>query len=296
MTTTTSYLQEQAERVSIHLATLLSENDTHHALLFEAARYSLLGSGKRLRPVLCLAATEALGGNTDHALDPACALEMIHTYSLIHDDLPCMDDDDFRRGIPTLHKVYNDAHAVLTGDFLLTHAFGVVAAAPHLTAEKKVAITACLAKRAGGDGMVAGQILDIAYTGKKVSLTTLENIHLHKTAALITAAIECGGIVSSATPEQLLLLRAIGRDLGLAFQIVDDIIDVTASEAKHGRTTSSDADNDKLTYVALLGVEGSQKAAQRLLEAVHKRLQQLGTSGDITHLATIADLCVKRAL
>lgn len=205
------------ERIDLTLQQLLPSNKE---LLFEAAHYSLEG-GKRLRPLLVLKILEAYNLPIEHGLHPACALEMIHTYSLIHDDLPCMDNDDFRRGKPTLHRAYPESHAVLTGDFLLTYAFEVLADAPHLADRQKNRLIACLARRSGSQGMIGGQLLDIE--GKSTDLKHCLQMHSKKTGALITAACEFGGIIAG--QEDLVPFQAIGEQLGLAYQIVDDLID-----------------------------------------------------------------------
>ncbi len=234
-----------------------------HALLFEAARYSLLSpSAKRLRPLLLLATVDALGGSWEEALIPACSLELIHTYSLIHDDLPCMDDDDMRRGRPTLHKIYPEGQAILAGDFLLTYAFEVLAAAPFLSATQKVALISSLAKGAGGEGMIGGQVIDLllAQTNLPPSWEVLHAMHAKKTAALIASAIDCGAIIGNASALHRETLQKLGKSLGLAFQIVDDILDVTGSEEEIGKPVGSDARNAKATAVSLLGLDGAQAA------------------------------------
>lgn len=193
---------------------------TEDGILFEAAHYSLEG-GKRLRPLITLAVVETFGKEIEKGLYPACALEMIHTYSLIHDDLPCMDDDDFRRGKPSLHRAYPESHAVLTGDFLLTYAFEVLVKAPHLSEAEKNRLVTVLALRAGSKGMIGGQVMDIE--GENLRLEDLITMHIKKTAALITAAFEFGGIIAG--QDDLTPFRVIGEHLGLAYQIIDDILD-----------------------------------------------------------------------
>lgn len=264
-----SYLQAKSELIAHKLNELVSTNQQLAPLastqLFDAARYALMGGGKRLRPVLTLATAEAFGCRADAALTTACALEMIHTYSLIHDDLPCMDDDDFRRGKPTLHKAFTEAHAVLAGDYLLTYAFECVANDPQLEPDQKVALIALIAKSAGGEGMIAGQVMDIEAEGVDIDADAMRSIHRHKTGALIAAAIECGGIIAGASAPQLASLRNFGTALGLAFQIIDDVIDVTDSQQKHGKTVASDEVNGKTTYVTLLGLDEARQAADELL-------------------------------
>lgn len=261
MTEIAHYLDAQSQLIEQHLDSLVPMRHGPHQHLFEAARYALLGGGKRLRPILTLTTTRMLGGNLSHALSPACTLEMIHTYSMIHDDLPCMDNDDYRRGKLTVHKKYSEGHAVLTGDFLLTHAFEILAMDNHLNSDKKSQLIAILARQSGSEGMIGGQVMDVAYEGQTVSLDILHLLHRNKTAALITAAIEFGGIISNAHPVHLDCLRQFGESIGLAFQVVDDILDVTSSQIKHGRGIASDIINKKSTYVTLLGIEQAQLCA-----------------------------------
>jgi geranylgeranyl diphosphate synthase, type II len=287
------YLASQRRRIEQHLDKLIPAHDIqHYGHLFSAARYSLLGEGKRLRPLLTLATAEALGLSSDVVLTPACTLEIVHTYSLIHDDLPCMDDDDYRRGQPTLHKKYSEGHAVLTGDYLLTYAFDILAHDPHLSLQKKVDLISTLSKRIGGEGMVGGQVMDLAYEGKKIDLSTLNLLHRYKTGALITAAIEFGGILADASKDQMTHLQKFGDSIGLAFQIIDDILDVTSSEAKHGRKIASDLLNDKSTYVTLLGLEQAQVCAQQYYDQAIHSLNQLPINSSL--LISLADFIIQR--
>ncbi len=284
------YYAEKASLINKRLDELVAEKELPHDLLFKAARYSLLAPGKRLRPILAIAVVEMLGGESEMAVTPACALEMIHAYSLIHDDLPCMDNDDFRRGRPTLHKAYSEGLAVLAGDFLLTYAFEVLTTCPEITAEQQVQLVKTLARGSGGDGMIGGQVLDIASANQKIDLERLQLIHAKKTGALITTAVEFGGILARASTEETPLLRKYGENLGLAFQIVDDILDVTQSKAKHGNAVSSDIRNNKTTYVSLLGLEQSGRAAKKLIEEALYSLSKL--SGDTAALVAIAKAVV----
>ncbi len=205
--------------------TLAHHTHALHAPLFEAAHYSLFSGGKRLRPLIVLLVAEGYKAPQEAALYPACALEYIHTYSLIHDDLPCMDNDDIRRGKPTLHKVYPEGHAVLTGDFLLTHAFYLLSHAPHLTPPQCLELIQLLSQTAGARGMIAGQIADISLKKAELDFPKLSFIHMHKTAALISTAFSFGAIIASAPLEDRVLLADAGTRLGLAFQLVDDILD-----------------------------------------------------------------------
>lgn len=277
-------------KIEEHLTNLLTFPT--ECTLYEAARWVTLGAGKRLRPLLLLATVEAFNGNIESALMPAAALEMVHTYSLIHDDLPCMDNDDYRRGKLTLHKKYNEATAVLTGDFLLTYAFETLTKAPGLSFQQKVDLIQTLSSRSGGEGMVLGQLLDLESEKSSMTLEKLQIIHQNKTGKLLTAALEMGGILSEATSETMEQLRSIGDEIGLAFQIIDDVLDVTASLKKHGKLVSSDALNGKMTYVSLLGLEEAEKAANSLLETALLRIHSFPHS---ELLQTIAISLVKRS-
>ncbi len=249
-----------ANLIEKHLETLFAKESP----LYDSARYVLFASAKRLRPLLVLKTLECFDVDTEKGLSPACALEIIHTYSLIHDDLPCIDDDDLRRGKPTLHTLISDGHALLTGDFLLTYAFEVIANAPYLSPQKIVSLISCLAKRAGGEGMVEGQEMDISLEEDEINPTVLHEMQLKKTGALIIAALEFGGIIGGATQEEILLLNKCGTHLGVAFQIQDDILDVIAEEEELGKPIGSDEMNDKVTAVTLYGL-----AEARLLLESH---------------------------
>ncbi|MCB1180773.1 MAG: polyprenyl synthetase family protein [Chlamydiia bacterium] len=242
--------------------------------LFEGARYSLLNGGKRIRPLLTLATTELLGGDLQKALDPACAIELIHTYSLIHDDLPCMDDDDFRRGQPTLHKLKGEGQAVLAGDYLLTHAFEVIVKS-RCSPEEKIELISHLTQAAGGDGMVGGQMMDLMMTNKSMTLNELQFLHHHKTGALLQASVHFGIILGQTGPIEKWQLLRFGEKLGLLFQIIDDIIDVEMSEEKHGQTISTDKRNQKTTYVTLLGPKKAKEEAISLFEESQRLLETL---------------------
>ncbi len=234
--------------------------------LRESMRYSLLAGGKRLRPILCLAACELAGGDSDKALPTAVALEMIHTMSLIHDDLPAMDNDDLRRGRPTNHKVYGDAVAILAGDALLTRAFEMVALrSPGVPSERLLRVVGELSLVAGAPGLVGGQVVDLESEGKEVDLDTLEFIHLHKTGALLKACVTCGALIGGADDDLLAALSIYARGIGLAFQIIDDILDVTASSEVLGKTAGKDLIADKTTYPKLLGLDESRKRANELV-------------------------------
>ena len=234
--------------------------------LREAMRYSLLAGGKRLRPILCLAACELAGGDAAQAMPTAVALEMIHTMSLIHDDLPAMDDDDLRRGRPTNHKVYGEAVAILAGDALLTRAFEMVALrSPGIQPERLLKVVGELSLVAGAPGLVGGQVVDLESEGQDVDLETLEFIHLHKTGALLSACVITGAMIGGADDALIKALRTYARGIGLAFQIIDDILDITASSEVLGKTAGKDLVADKTTYPKLLGLEESRKRAADLV-------------------------------
>lgn len=233
--------------------------------LKSAMAYSLLSGGKRIRPVLTLAACRLFGGQEEKALPFACGLEMIHTYSLIHDDLPCMDDDDFRRGKPTNHKVYGEATAVLAGDGLLTAAFAVLAQA-ELSSEQIVRGVACLSKAAGPAGMVGGQILDLLGEGKTLTYDEIVQIQNLKTGCMIEGAARLGAIAAGSTPEEEEAVAEYARKIGLAFQIRDDVLDVLGDEAELGKPIGSDQEKQKSTFVGLKGIEGCEALIEELTE------------------------------
>ncbi len=243
--------------------------------LFTSASYSLAGPGKRLRPLLVLATGATYGVSLDKALIPACALEMIHTYSLIHDDLPCMDDDDLRRGKPTLHKIVPQWQALLTGDFLLTYAFEILSTAPQLNAEQKVALVHSLSTHAGAHGMIGGQMIDLMCEGETIDWELLEKMHQGKTASLIAAALQFGAIIAEASPTDVALLKQAGYAAGVAFQLIDDVLDYTSTEQELGKPIGSDHKKSKATAVTLLGVDSAKQKAVDLLEAADTHLKSL---------------------
>ena len=256
------------------------QGSPRYADLQEAMEYSLLSGGKRVRPVLTLEACRLCGGDPALSLPFACAVEMVHTYSLIHDDLPCMDDDDLRRGRPTNHKVYGEATAVLAGDGLLTAAFeAMLAPGQALPPERIVLAAGILARAAGGAGMVGGQILDMAGEERALTLAEVEELQRLKTGALITAALEMGWTVAGGTEEQREALRRYGAALGLAFQIQDDILDVVGDEAALGKPIGSDARSGKTTFVTLKGVDGCRVLVARLTEQAAEALAPFGGEG-----------------
>ncbi|MEM7580064.1 MAG: geranylgeranyl diphosphate synthase CrtE [Mastigocoleus sp.] len=243
--------------------------------IYEAMRYSLLAGGKRLRPILCLATCEMTGGNIDIAMPTACALEMIHTMSLIHDDLPAMDNDDYRRGKLTNHKVYGENIAILAGDALLTYAFEYVASkTQNVPAARILRVISHLGKAVGAAGLVGGQVVDLDSEGKSdISLETLNFIHNHKTAALLEACVLCGGILAGSEEEELQRLSRYSQNIGLAFQIIDDILDITATQEELGKTAGKDLESQKVTYPSLWGIEESRKKAQELIDQACAELE-----------------------
>jgi geranylgeranyl diphosphate synthase type II len=263
------YLQQQRLRVEAALEQLLPTSDRFPQILMEAMRYSVFAGGKRLRPILMLAATEAVGGEAAAVLPAAVALECVHTYSMIHDDLPAMDDDDYRRGKLTNHKVYGEAMAILAGDALLTHAFEFFGAPPlteHFPATLLQQASYRLARAAGSFGMIGGQVMDITSEGKQVELEVLEYIHRHKTAALIEAAVTIGGLLGRGTAAQVQALERYGHCVGWAFQVADDILDVEGDAVLLGKKVGQDAQHGKITYPALLGLETSRQRATALMQ------------------------------
>ena len=262
--------------------------------IHEAMRYSVFAGGKRLRPMLALFGCEAVGGKLDDAMPAAVALELIHTYSLVHDDLPAMDDDDYRRGRPTCHKVYGEAVAILAGDALLTHAFRVLAdpGATGVPAARRLQVVAEISAAAGSVGMVGGQTMDIQAEGKTPDPATLLTLHSKKTGALLRVSLRAGGLAGGADDAALASLTTYGERLGLAFQIVDDILDIEGSSAEMGKTAGSDLRKQKATYPAVFGLEASRREAARLLEEAREAVRPLGGGGAV--LAALADFVGRR--
>jgi geranylgeranyl diphosphate synthase type II len=262
-------LKAYSDRVDSRLEQLLPAQEHPPAELHSAMRYSCLAPGKRLRPVLCMASAESVGGTAASVLDAACALEMVHCFSLIHDDLPAIDNDDLRRGRPTLHIHAGEAIAILAGDALFALAFQTLATSPHV-AERILAALQCLTKASGSAGLVGGEVVDVLSEGKPVDDATLEFIHARKTGALIAASCEIGGILGGGTAEQIGALRAYGERVGLAFQIADDILNETATADQLGKSAGSDRARSKATYPSLYGIEASHaKAYEMAMGAVN---------------------------
>ncbi|ABA22317.1 farnesyl-diphosphate synthase [Trichormus variabilis ATCC 29413] len=263
--------------------------------IYESMRYSLLAGGKRLRPILCLATSEMMGGTIEIAMPTACAVEMIHTMSLIHDDLPAMDNDDYRRGMLTNHKVYGDDIAILAGDGLLAYAFEFVAirTPESVPRDRVLQVVARLGRALGAAGLVGGQVVDLDSEGKSdISLETLNFIHNHKTAALLEACVVCGGILAGASSEDVQRLSRYSQNIGLAFQIIDDILDITSTQEQLGKTAGKDLLAKKVTYPSLWGIEQSRVKAQQLIEAACAELEPFGE--DAQPLKAIAHFITSR--
>lgn len=262
--------------------------------LKESMLYSLKAGGKRIRPLLLFATLEAFGLDTKMGLYPAAALEMIHTYSLIHDDLPSMDDDDLRRGKPTNHKVFGEALAILAGDGLLTYSFQVLASMPdeHADVKTRLALISLVAAAAGAEGMVGGQVADIEGEGKQLTLEELEYIHLHKTGKLLVCSVMAAATIANAREEQTTALEKFAQHLGMAFQIRDDILDVEGNQELIGKPLGSDIENSKSTYPVLLTMSGAKEAMQKHFEAAKYHLQETGLATKF--LEEITDLVVAR--
>jgi len=250
-----AYLEERRQKVDVGLSKHLPSATTRPTILHEAMRYAVLAGGKRLRPILCMAACEAAGGNPDAALLPGLALEILHTYTLVHDDLPCMDDDDLRRGRPTTHVRFGEANALLAGDALLTLAFEWTAQVPAPPPYPPGQVSLELATGAGSQGVIGGQVEDLAAEGQPINADLVDYIHRHKTAALIRAATRMGAVCAGSTPSQLDALSRYGERIGFAFQIADDILNVTSTPEQLGKPVGNDATLRKLTYVAVHGME-----------------------------------------
>lgn len=285
------YLKETKKVVEEALDSSLSPENPE--ILRESMRYSLLAGGKRIRPILCLASCSLAGGDPKLAVPTAVAIEMIHTMSLIHDDLPAMDNDDLRRGRPTNHKVYGDAIAILAGDALLTRAFEMVSLrSPDVDAKRLLNVVGELSLVAGAPGLVGGQVVDLECEGKKVDLETLEYIHLHKTGALLKACVRTGAMIAGADEKLLAALTSYAEGIGLAFQIIDDILDVTASSETLGKTAGKDLLADKTTYPKLLGLEESKKRALNLVKKAKEAIIPWGE--DANYLLSLADFITNR--
>jgi geranylgeranyl diphosphate synthase type II len=267
------YLDSRTIAVNQALDRFLPAETVRPATIHKAMRYSLFAGGKRMRPALTLAAAEACGGRLEDALPAACAVECIHTYSLIHDDLPAMDNDDFRRGKPTNHKVYGEGIAILAGDALLTQAFEIIAQSRNRSRYSHQTLVLELARAAGSLQLIAGQVADLEGEGKTISAEQLKYIHERKTSALLCCSARLGGMSANCTPAQLAALTDFGYNVGLAFQIIDDILDITQTTEQLGKTAGKDSKAKKATYPSIVGLEKSRRLAKRLTERAFAALQ-----------------------
>jgi geranylgeranyl diphosphate synthase type II len=286
------FLATRTKTVNAALDKFLPSEKTKPATIHKAMRYSLFAGGKRMRPALCLAAAAACGGREADALPLACAVECIHTYSLIHDDLPAMDNDDFRRGKPTNHKVFGDGIAVLAGDALLTQAFEIAAQAKGWPRYPHQKIILEIARAAGSLQLVAGQVADLEGEGKKLSVNELRYIHERKTSALLCCAVRLGGMSANCTTAQLKALTDFGYHVGLAFQVIDDILDVTQTSEQLGKTAGKDTRSQKATYPAIVGLEKSRQIAAQLTAKAFTALKVF--KGKAVALGALAEFLLKR--
>ena len=286
------YLAARQKEIDRALDRFLPRATVAPSTIHRAMRYSLFAGGKRLRPILCLAAAEACGARARLAIPQACAVECIHTYSLIHDDLPSMDNDDLRRGRPTCHKVFGDAIAILAGDALLTIAFEIATEAQPVSRYDLRDLFREIADAAGSRKLIAGQVGDLEAEGRRITPAELRSIHQNKTAALLTTSVRLGAMAANATAKHLAALTAFGRALGLAFQVIDDILDVTQTSEKLGKSAGKDLAAQKATYPAVLGLDKSRREARRLTRQSHRALESLGD--DAVTLRALADYLLAR--
>ena len=287
-----AYVAARQKEIDRALDRYLPKESARPATIHKAMRYSLFAGGKRLRPILSLAAAEACGGTTEAAMPLACAMECIHTYSLIHDDLPSMDNDDFRRGRATCHKVFGDGIAVLAGDALLTIAFEIAAKAQPTRRYAIDAIISEIAVAAGSRKLIAGQVADLEAEAQPITRAELRYIHENKTSAMITSSVRLGAMSANANERQLSAVTDFGRSLGLAFQIIDDILDVTQTSEKLGKSAGKDVAAQKATYPAVIGLEKSRREAQRLTRDAHDALAVFGDSAET--LRALANYLLER--
>ena len=278
-----AYLVVRRKQIDRALDRYLPKADVRPPTIHKAMRYSLFAGGKRLRPILCLAAAEAGGGKIENALPLACAVECIHTYSLVHDDLPSMDNDDFRRGRATCHKVFGDGIAVLAGDALLTIAFEIVSRAKPTRRYDMSTLLREVAVAAGSQKLIAGQVADLEAEGKKSTRAQLRYIHENKTAAILTTSVRLGAMSANADAKKLQTITNFGRALGLAFQVIDDILDVTQTSEKLGKSAGKDIAAKKATYPAVLGLDQSRAEAKRLTKQAHNSLSIFGKKAEALH-------------
>lgn len=284
-----SYLTVKNKQVNKTLNDILKEDSSR---ISEAMKYSLMAGGKRIRPVLCMAAAEAVGGRAEDVLPAACALEMIHTYSLIHDDLPAMDDDDLRRGKPTCHIAYTEAAAILAGDALLTLAFETLSSIETRDQGALLRVIRVISRAAGYHGMIQGQMQDIASEGIQLDMKALEEMHALKTGALIRASVCSGAMLAGGTPEQIESLDIYAKHIGLAFQVTDDILNVEGDPALMGKSVGTDESRKKSSYPAIMGLEASKTFAQELIRNALQTLDPFDNQSD--PLRAIANYIIKR--
>jgi geranylgeranyl diphosphate synthase, type II len=286
------YLSERKSKIEAALNSSITV--VYPEKIYEAMRYSLLAGGKRLRPILCLASCELFGGTVEIAMPTACALEMVHTWTLIHDDLPAMDNDDYRRGNLANHKVYGQDTAILAGDALLAYAFGfVIDNTKQVQSEYLLQVLAKLSQSASASGLIGGQILDLEYEKHQdIDLETLSYIHSHKTGALLNASVTCGALLAGADRESLQRLSNYADDIGLAFQIIDDVLDITSTSQELGKTAGKDQEVQKATYPKLWGIEKSLQQAKKLVEKAKAELEIFQEKA--IPLVRIADFVVAR--
>jgi geranylgeranyl diphosphate synthase, type II len=288
-----AYLRSRQRKIDRALDRYLPGANTKPATLHKAMRYSLFAGGKRLRPILCLAATEACRGNIDDALPLACALECIHTYSLVHDDLPSMDNDDLRRGRPTCHKVFGDGIAILAGDALLTIAFEIVSRTKPARRYNTSALLREISVAAGSQKLIAGQVADLEAEGKDVKRDQLKFIHENKTGAILKSSVRLGAMSGNADARKLSAITRFGQRLGLAFQIIDDILDVTQTSEILGKSAGKDVAAKKATYPGVIGLEKSRAEARRLTRQAHSALSVFSSS-DAEPLHVLANYLLER--
>ncbi len=292
-----TYLTERVRLINEHLEGYLPALDTFPTTIHKAMHYCLMGGGKRLRPILVLAAAEAVGGDIQPAIPAACAIEMIHAYSLVHDDLPAMDNDDFRRGRPTCHKVFGEALAILTGDALLTLAFEILAGKNQqagLTEGCSLDVIKEIASAAGTMGLIGGQVVDIESEGKEVSGEVLQYIHSHKTGSLFKTCVRVGGITGGAGPQQLHHLTSFAESFGMAFQITDDILNVEGDTVILGKGVGTDASRGKVTYPSLYGLSSAKKLAQEAVDAALASLASFDSAADPLRNITLSLIARKQ--
>ena len=288
-----TYLVSRQKLVEHALDRYLPKTNTKPATLHRAMRYSLFAGGKRLRPILCLAAAEACGGKIGNALPLGCALECVHTYSLVHDDLPSMDNDDFRRGRPTCHKIFGDGIAILAGDALLTIAFEIVSKAKPTSRYDTSSLLREIAVAAGSQKLIAGQVADLEAEGKNIKRDQLQFIHENKTAAILKTSVRLGAMSANANTKKLSAITAFGQRLGLAFQIIDDILDVTQTSEILGKSAGKDVAAKKATYPAVIGLEKSRAEAGRLTRQAHNALSVF-SNRDAEPLHALANYLLER--